>query len=402
VATPKNTTGVGMFNFLTLVIRRFSGAVKVLAFSAALVLFGAQVSLAAGFQDDVGSKTEIFLKDIPGVGSVLNNLKLSRLANTKMVSVTTTPETISGFVNFLAMRWNFLVFKSGTNTYFALEPVNAQGKPRTPKLSDFVKAPGIELTDMLTFDRVVWVVAGRTIELEQKNLPAPAKAMFKPYFGNDTFGVELGQGLTFMAMADLGKAKPLKDAIQAIGGQSTNVLFKAQLETSLLDSLIQGQAPSVTAKFQASLPPIQPNIGGKVKLPRMTLGLVAELEPTEGNVKFGYVAEVAEIPYAYPNIAKKRISTAKTAMSLEVAMALQGGKPVFSISSTIFKGDDGRFQKAFGLPFLDLQDYTMEFEIKPDAVAIGIGAGGRFYDNNITLFAAVQVPAATAGIPIPD
>jgi|GEM_PF-1100173 len=44
----------------------------------------------------------------------------------------------------------------------------------------------------------------------------------------------------------------------------------------------------------------------------------------------------------------------------------------------------------------------MAFEIKPDAVAIGIGAGGRFYDNNIVTFAAVQVPAATSGIPIPE
>lgn len=139
--------------------------------AGALSLTASQPAHAAGFVDDVAGKTTIKLKDIPGVGKILSDLKLKKLANTDMAGVTATETTISGFVNFFAMRWNFLVFKGGTETYFALEPVSATGKPRTPKLSDFFKAPGIEVTDMLTFDRMVWVVAARGVELDQGKLP---------------------------------------------------------------------------------------------------------------------------------------------------------------------------------------------------------------------------------------
>jgi hypothetical protein len=372
--------------------------------AGALSLTASQPAYAAGFVDDVAGKTTIKLKDIPGVGKILSDLKLSKLANTDMAGVTATETTISGFVNFFAMRWNFLVFKGGTETYFALEPVSATGKPRTPKLSDFFKAPGIEVTDMLTFDRMVWVVAARGVELDQSKLPPAAKAMFSPYFdGNAAFEVSLDQGLTFMAMSDIGKLKPLKDAIEAVGGKSSKALFKAQLTTGVLSAALDGKTPSVTASFLAALPPVRPKIGNKIEIPAtFTVGLKAEFDLKEASTKFGFFLEAGDVPFAYPDIAKKKIATAKTTMDIEVAMALEGGKPTFSVAATMFKGEKGAFKKAFGLPFIDLQDYTMAFDIKPDAVAIGIGAGGRFYDNNIVTFAAVQVPAATSGIPIPE
>lgn len=363
-----------------------------------------QTAYSAGFADSVGDKTTIKLKDIPGVGDVLNKLKLGKLANMDMAGVTATEDTISGFVNFFALRWNMLVFKGGTETYFAMEPLSATGQARTPKLSDFFKVPGIEVTDMLTFDRMVWVIAARGVELEQKDMPAAAKAVFSPYFDdNAAFDVSLDQGITFLAMSDIGKLKPLKDAIEAIGGKSTKALFKSQLSTGVLSSVMDGKTPSITASFLAALPPVRPRIGKKIEIPAtFTVGLKAEFDVLEASTKFGYFLEAADVPFAYPDISKKKIATAKTTMDVEVAMALEGGKPTFSIAATMFKGKDGAFKKAFGLPFIDLQDYTMAFEIKPDAVAIGIGAGGRFYDNNIVTFAAVQVPAATSGIPIPE
>lgn len=385
-------------------IREIFIAAMFVLVAAAMSLTAVQPAHSAGFADDVAGKTTLKLKDIPGVGKILSDLKLSKLADTEMASVTATEKTISGFVNFFAMRWNFLVFKGGTETYFALEPVSATGKPRTPKLSDFFKAPGIKVTDMLTFDRMVWVIAARGVELDQDKLPAAAKAMFSPYFDdNAAFEVSLDQGLTFLAMSDIGKLKPLKDALEAIGGKSTKALFKSQLSTGVLSSVMEGKTPSVTASFLAALPPVRPRIGKKIEIPAtFTVGLKAEFDLLEASTKFGYFLEAADVPFRYPDIAAKEFATAKTTMDIEVAMALEGGKPTFSIAGTMFKGEKGAFKKAFGLPFIDLQDYTMAFEIKPDAVAVGIGAGGRFYDNNIVTFAAVQVPAATSGIPIPE
>ena len=103
-----------------------------------------QTAYSAGFADSVAGKTTIKLKDIPGVGDVLNKLKLGKLANMDMAGVTATEDTISGFVNFFALRWNMLVFKGGTETYFAMEPLSATGQARTPKLSDFFKVPELK------------------------------------------------------------------------------------------------------------------------------------------------------------------------------------------------------------------------------------------------------------------
>ena len=111
-------------------------AMFVLAASA-LSLATVQTAHSAGFADDVAGKTTIKLKDIPGVGSALTKLKLGKLANMDMASVTATETTISGFVNFFAMKWNFLVFKGGTETYFAMEPVSAA----SPNSATFSRYP---------------------------------------------------------------------------------------------------------------------------------------------------------------------------------------------------------------------------------------------------------------------
>ena len=389
---------------MTAIARAFGARVRALALFVSCALAATiGAAQAQGFVDEVGGRTTVKLNDIPTVRSALSTVGLgSSLGNIDLAGVSATSDTISGFVNFIAMRWNFLFFKSGTSSYFALEPVTESGAPRTPKLSDFINVPGIQLTDMLTFDRVAMVVAARTVTLKEDELPAPAKAMFNPYFQNKLANVELGQGITYFGMADLGKLEPLRQAITAIGGQSTQLLFKAQLSADLLGSLTKGEKPSITAKFEALLPTFRPRIGTPsryIEIPAdFTFGLVAELTPPD--VKFGYIGE-ADVPFAYPNIAKKRVDTARTTMALQVGMGLEGGKPTFSVSGTMFKGESGAFKQAFGLPFIDLQDYTMEFEQSADAISVGIGAAGRFYDKKIETFASVQVRASSSGIPIP-
>lgn len=389
---------------MTTVVRAFGARLCALVLCAVFALAATGgAAQAQGFVDEVGGKTTVKLNDIPSIKSMLSSVGLSNsLGNIDLAGVSATSDTISGFVNFIAMRWNFLFFKAGTSSYFALEPVTESGAPRTPKLSDFINVPGIQLTDMLTFDRVAMAVAVRTVTLNESDLPAPAKAMFSPYFQNKLANVELAQGVTYFGMADLGKLQPLKQAFEAIGGQSTQILFKAQLTAGLLDALTKNEKPNITARFEALLPTIQPQIkagNATLKFPgNFTFGLVAELTPPD--VKFGFIG-AANVPFAYPNIAKKRIDTAQTELALQVGMGLEGGKPTFSISGTMFKGEAGAFKQAFGLPFLDLQDYTMEFETSPDAISVGIGTGGRFYDKKIETFASVQIPAETSGIPAP-
>ena len=104
-------TQISVWNF-----RKFPIVATFVILAGAVSLTMPRIAHGAGFADSVGGKTTIKLRDIPGVGSTLTKLKLGKLANTDMAGVTATADTISGFVNFFAMRWNLLVFKGGTET----------------------------------------------------------------------------------------------------------------------------------------------------------------------------------------------------------------------------------------------------------------------------------------------
>lgn len=365
---------------------------------AAGLSLSAPAAQAQNFQTEAGNKSTLKLSEIPSVGSFLNSIGAGDFANTEIASVTVTPNTIAGTVGMMGLDWNFLLFKAGTagtDSFIAMEP------RRTFKFSDmFSNVPGMSLVDVMTFDRQVIVFAAKESDLKADGLPAEARAFFQPYFGNATLDVKFAQGMTMYAALDLGKVAPLRDAIQFIGGQSSVVRLRAAMAFNILGSLSKKEKPVPSLQMAAALPTIRPTIGGRVTLPvDFTFGLQSELSPT--SVKMGYVAET-DFPFAYPNVATKRIDTARTKMGLEVSFeqGLDSPIPTFAVNATMFK--DAPFNQAFGIPFISMENYIVNFEQSADAIAIGVGASGKFYDKKIETFGSAQVRASTAGVPIPQ
>ena len=353
---------------------------------------------AQNFQTEAGNRSSLKLSEIPSLGSFLNSIGAGDFANTEIASVTVTPNTIAGTVGMMGLDWNFLLFKTGTagtDSFIAMEP------RRTFKFSDmFANVPGMSLVDVMTFDRQVIVFAAKESDLKADGLPAEARAFFQPYFGNATLDVKFSQGMTMYAALDLGKVAPLRDAIQFIGGQSSVVRLRAAMAFNILGSISKKEKPVPSLQMAAALPTIRPTIGGRVTLPvDFTFGLQSELSPT--SVKMGYVAET-DFPFAYPNVATKSISTARTKMGLEVSFeqGLDSPIPTFAVNATMFK--DAPFNQAFGIPFISMENYIVNFEQSADAIAIGVGASGKFYDKKIETFGSAQVRASTAGVPIPQ
>ncbi|MFN4282803.1 MAG: DUF3421 domain-containing protein [Alphaproteobacteria bacterium] len=386
---------------------RFTGIFRGLGLRAVTLAglgLAAGLSLAApdaraqNFQTEVGNRSSLRLGEIPSLGSFLNSIGAGDFANTEIASVTVTPNTIAGTVGMMGLDWNFLLFKAGTagtDSFIAMEP------RRTFKFSDmFANVPGMSLVDVMTFDRQVLVFAAKESDLKADGLPAEARAFFQPYFGNATLDVKFSQGMTMYAALDLGKVAPLRDAIQFIGGQSSVVRLRAAMAFNILGSISKKEKPVPSLQMAAALPTIRPTIGGRVTLPvDFTFGLQSELSPT--SVKMGYVAET-DFPFAYPNVATKRIDTARTKMGLEVSFeqGLDSPIPTFAVNATMFK--DAPFNQAFGIPFISMENYVVNFEQSADAIAIGVGASGKFYDKKIETFGSAQVRASTAGVPIPQ
>ncbi len=363
-----------------------------------LAFAAATPAQAQNFQTEAGNRSSLKLSDIPSLGGFLNSIGAGDFANTEIASATVTQNTIAGTVNMIGLDWNFLLFKAGTagtDSFIAMEP------KRTFKFSEmFSSVPGMSLVDVMQFDRQVIVFAAKESDLKADGLPAEARAFFQPYFGNATLDVKFAQGMTMYAALDLGKVAPLRDAIQFIGGQSSVVRLRAAMAFNILGSLSKKEKPVPSLQMAAALPTIRPTIGGKVTLPvDFTFGLQSELSPT--SVKMGYVAET-DFPFAYPNIATKRIDTARTKMGLEVSFeqGLDSPVPTFAVNATMFK--DTPFVKAFGIPFITMENYIVNFEQSADAIAIGVGASGKFYDKKIETFGSAQVRASTAGVPIPQ
>ncbi|HEY4134876.1 MAG TPA: DM9 repeat-containing protein [Alphaproteobacteria bacterium] len=379
-------------------------SLRAVTFACVGLLAGLGVTIAApaakaqSLTAEVGSKTTVKLKDIPSLQGFLNSIGAGTFGNTDIVNATVTDRTISGNINMLAADWNFLLFKAGTagtESIIAIEP------KRTFKFSElFSNVPGMQLIDIMQFDRQVLVFGARESELKAADLPPAALAFFQPYFGSSAMDVKIAQGMTMYAALDLGKVAPLKSAIEFIGGKSSTVLLRGAMAFNILDSLSKKEKPVPSIQMAAALPTIRPTIGGKITLPvDFTIGLQSELSPT--SVKLGYVAD-ADFPFAYPNVATKRIDTARTKMGLEVSLetSVDNPLPKFAVNATLFK--DAPFNKAFGIPFLSMENYIMNFEQQGDAIAVGLGASGRFYDKKIETFASAQVRATSAGLPIPQ
>ncbi|MBK19978.1 MAG: hypothetical protein CMM52_14190 [Rhodospirillaceae bacterium] len=95
-----------------------------------------------------------------------------------------------------------------------------------------------------------------------------------------------------------------------------------------------------------------------------------------------------------------KIGKQKVNMVLETAITQSTGAPEISVTAATFKGIP--WKKAFGIPWMTIEDYRMTFGGQGGSVQLGFGGkttiGGKTFD----MFASGQIGAETAGFPVPE
>jgi hypothetical protein len=357
---------------------------------AMLATAGTGLPAYADFASDAKkaeSKGSVKLNDIDAIKNFLNAFKLKKLGNLQLKNAKFDDGALVADVNFIGMDWVFMASSGGTikNTFFTFSP---KIKFSFKKL--FRKVPGMDLLDILVFNDQMFAVAGADLELSSGDLPGGARKQVDRFFEGSDYTLEIAQGAKLFGTLDIGKSKDLDKAIKFLGGQSSKVQLTGALSTSLFDALLEGKPPVPQLTMTASLPTFRPKIGGLVQLP--------------ANVQFsfnsGLSTEGASV--GFKGQTDFKIGGQTVNMSLAETLTLDtSGAPELSVEATIFDGQP--WKKAFGLPFLTIEDYAMEFTADASGtLSLGISGKTSIGDKGFAVAASGQIGSTTAGFPLPE
>ena len=311
----------------------------------------------------------------------------SRLGSISLGNVQTGNGAITGDVSFIGMNWTLLAYSGGTTrTTFV-----GFGPKKIFRFQDIVKkVPGIELLDVIKFSDQMLTFSPDDAELDSGSLPANVRAMTDKFFEKKDYSMVVPAGVTQYGNFDLGAAKPLADAIKFLGGQSSKVFTRASFGGNVIDALLSGTPPEATITLGAALPTFRPSIGGKITMPAdVQFSLFATLKPREKEATLGYAGTTLF-----------RIGRQDVNMVLDTQIKQTTGAPEISLTATIFQGIP--WQRAFGIPWLTIEDYRMTFGQEADTVKVGIGGKTSIGSKQFDVFTLAAVAAKTVGIPIPE
>ncbi|MBT6443326.1 MAG: hypothetical protein HOK61_12935, partial [Alphaproteobacteria bacterium] len=155
--------------------------------------------------------------------------------------------------------------------------------------------------------------------------------------------------------------------------------------------------------MRADMPTFRPSIGGKITLPAdLTMSLLATISlqgrkaadsPTKRSIVKG-------VTMGMEGETKFRIGKQDVNIVLETAITQSTGAPEFSVTASTFKGIP--WKKAFGIPWLTIEDYRMTIGQEADTVKLGIGGKTSLGSKRFDVFTSVATQAKTLGIPIPE
>jgi peptidoglycan hydrolase CwlO-like protein len=349
-------------------------------------VFGAP-SHALKFQDEVDNALKLGTMSAAqskALKSLFSGTK--KLSGLNVTDVKVSNGALTGVVKFLKFDWNLIAYSDGgaKSTFIAFGP------KKIFKFKDILKkVPGIELFDVIKFDHQMLAFAVGDVEIESRKLPANVTAITNNFFEGAHYDLAIPQGLTNFGTFNLKNAKILDDAIKFLGGKSTNVYTQISLKGNVLDNLLEGSPPSPELDMRAALPTFRPSIGGKITLP--------------ANVQFSLfgVLKPKEVQLGYAGTTDFKIGKQVVNLELETAITQQRGElPEFTMTATTFKGEP--WKKAFGVKWLSIEDYKMEFGQQGDAVKVGIGGKTSIGSKQFDVYALGAVSAKTVGFPIPE
>jgi len=195
----------------------------------------------------------------------------------------------------------------------------------------------------------------------------------------------------------------LNDAIKFLGGKSSKVYTTVSIIGNVLDNMLEGKPPAPELVMRADLPKFRPSIGGKITLPAdIQFSLLATLSLQGRKAKDSPTKRpiIKGVTMGFEGETKFRIGKQDVNMVLETAIRQGTGAPEIAVTASTFKGIP--WKKAFGIPWMTIEDYRMTFGQEADTVKLGFGGKTTLAGKTFDVFALGAVAAKTLGIPIPE
>ena len=386
-----------------------AGLVTALALALPLGLAAparADLASEAGKLVQPAKSLSLKLQDLPSAASFLREPLFASFAGLALREVQVETNAIHGTLSLWGFDLQFVVYQKSTDFFIAVRPKSLLDFKFSKLLPG---VPGIQLLDLLQPDDLVLAFALKPVDIPQDG-PASVRQMFAS-FTKGTLKLD-GLGLGLFATLDLGRVPLLKKAVEKLGGTSSIVTLRGGATARGVLSFLFGKAKQTVSKtaaapdkpelgltFEAALPTFAPKIG-HVQLPSLTLKLSAAAG-TSG-ISLGFSGQVDKFPFLDFDLRQRKLVARPISATLDVQFKQPTvGEPTFSIGGTLFKG---QFWPILGLDFLQVKDLSVAFDVKSTSVGVAFSGTGKLVtdvEKEIDLGGEVDVPAETAGIPIP-
>ena len=252
-----------------------------------------------------------------------------------------------------------------------------------------------DLFDTINLQQPVLFISAGDISMGSADLPANVKAPIGHLYEKpDRFTFNITQGLSLIASLDLGSKGPIKSALDFLGAKSSIVQLKGEMDIAIMDSMINmlGAPPSPNLELSAALPTFRPTIGGKMTLP-VDLQATFRASYFKGGQWLGLDGKT-----------KFKIGSQSMDVTLAQTFHLPTTPGAVAHSKTaVTMFDEKPYEKAFGLKWLTIKNYSMLFKLKPDSsVYVEFGGDTVFGSKSINFVGGAGFSLKTAGMPVPS
>lgn len=359
--------------------------------STALALAGAfATSLPAHAltYQEAAKKGAATLGEITPISRYLSKVGGNTLKGLKITNIQVVGEALTANTTIKNKKWSVMVYKGkkAETSLIAFEP-----KEVIKVGGFFKKVPGINILEMMKATNQTLVLTAADVNLGRKSLPKLVGDYFSKYYPDRSdYTLSLKKGLTKVETVNLQKSGLLNDAVKFLGGKSTVIQVQTTMDGKVMEVILGNKLAEPKLTVTGLLPSFRPKIGGLIKMPaNVQFALVGSLSKSGATVGYEGVTDF--------KIGKQKVNVVLASMITQPPV----GVPALKVTATTFKGVP--WKSAFGLKWMTIEDYTMEFKAKSSGT-LGVGFGGKttIGEKKVDMFASAQIGSESAGFPIPE
>ena len=184
------------------------------------------------------------------------------LKNVKLSNITADGKGLTGDVSLRGKPWTIIVNSdpAAKSSFVGFTPASEFSFSDLVGKNDYGK-----LFNTMKLTQPVLFIAVGDVSIASKELPANIKSLLgRLYEKPESFTLDITQGLSLIVKLDMSNATVIDTSIKFMGGKSSTVQLKAEMDMAVIDSMIKvlGAPPSPNLKLSAALPTFRPSIGG--------------------------------------------------------------------------------------------------------------------------------------------